>query len=207
MARNPARAAVEAPSIELGDFQIWVHRRQFPDAEDRWDGNWLHVTAQCAQAGAIVVAGGPILDAADVERFRDELAAVRASGSGQAVLSGAEPDIRVRVAAGNGRGDLRVRVELTPDPQAQGHWFEYAVDQSYLPETIRQLDAVLELFPVRGRAPSLARSRPGSASAVCSRVRRCSSPASIRTTPRWRRQAGARAGRAVRPPRRGRHHA
>ena len=38
-------------------------------------------------------------------------------------------------------------------PQAQGHWFEYAIDQSYLPETIRQLDAVLELFPVRGRVP------------------------------------------------------
>ena len=73
--------------------------------------------------------------------------------SGQAELSGAEPNIRVRVAANGGRGDLRVRVELTPDPQAQGHWFEYAIDQSYLPETIRQLDAVLELFPVRGRAP------------------------------------------------------
>jgi len=150
---QPARAAVETPSIELGDLQIWVHRRQFPDAHDRWDGNWLHVTAQCAQAGAIVAAGGPILDAADVERFRDELAAVQASRSGQAELSGAEPDIRVRVAAGNGRGDLSVRVELTPDPQAQGHWFEYVLDESYLPETIRQLDTVLELFPVRGRAP------------------------------------------------------
>ena len=59
----------------------------------------------------------------------------------------------MRVAASDGRGHLRVRVELTPDPQAQGHWFEYVIDQSYLPETIRQLDAVLELFPVRGRAP------------------------------------------------------
>jgi hypothetical protein len=152
---QPARTAIEAPSIELGGFQIVVHRRQFPDAQDRWDGNWLHVTAQCAQAGAIVAAGGPILEAADVQRFRDELAAVYGTRSGLAELSGAEPDIRVRVAAANGRGDLRVRVELTPDPQAQGHWFEYVIDQSYLPETIRQLDAVLELFPVRGRAPDV----------------------------------------------------
>jgi hypothetical protein len=153
---QPARTAIEAPSIELGDFQIWVHRRQFPDAHDRWDGNWLHVTAQCAQAGAIVAAGGPILDAADVERFRDELAAVQASRAGRAELSGAEPNIRVLVAASDGRGDLRVRVELTPDPLAQGHWFESVIDRSYLPETLRQLDAVLEVFPVRGRAPSLA---------------------------------------------------
>jgi hypothetical protein len=148
-----ARAAVEAPSIELGGFQIWVHRRQFPDAHDRWDGNWLHATAQCAQAGAIVAAGGPILDAADVERFRDELAAVQVSRSGQAELKGAEPHIRVRVAPNGAPGGLHVRVELTPDPQAQGHWFEYAIDQSDLPDAIRQLDAVLELFPVRGRPP------------------------------------------------------
>jgi hypothetical protein len=153
---QPARAAVEAPSIEIGGFQIWVHRRQFPDAQDRWDGNWLYATAQCAQAGAIVAAGGPILDAADLQRFRDQLAALRETLSGQAELSGAEPNIRVLVAATDGLGHLRVRVELTPDAATQGHWFEYVIDQSYLPETIGQLDAVLELFPVRGRAPSLA---------------------------------------------------
>ena len=151
---QPARAAVEAPSIELGGFQIWVHRRQFPDAHDRWDGNWLHVTAQCAQAGAIVAAGGPILDAADLQRFRDELAALSGTLSGQAELQRRRAEHpRARVAASDGLGHLRVRVELTPDSQAQGHWFEYVIDQSYLPETIRQLDAVLELFPVRGRAP------------------------------------------------------
>jgi hypothetical protein len=136
---QPARAAVEAPSIELGGFQIWVHRRQFPDVHDRWDGNWLHVTAQCAQAGAIVAAGGPILDAADLQRFRDELAAIDRSPSGQAELSGAEPNIRVRVGANGASGHLRVRI-----------------DQSDVADTIGQLDAVLELFPVRGRAPSLA---------------------------------------------------
>ena len=59
----------------------------------------------------------------------------------------------MRVAANGAPGHLRVRVELTPDPQAQGHWFEYVIDQSDLPDTIGQLDAVLELFPVRGRAP------------------------------------------------------
>jgi hypothetical protein len=153
---QPALAPVLAPSIELGGFQIWVHRRQFPDAHDRWDGNWLHVTAQCAQAGAIVAAGGPILDAADLQRFRDELVSLQASRARQAELRGAEPNVRVVVAASDGLGHLRVRVELTPDAQAQGHWFEYAVDQSYLPETINQLDAVLELFPVRGRIPTLA---------------------------------------------------
>ena len=153
---QPVRAPVQAPSIELGDFQLTVHRREFPDAHDRWDGNWLHVTAQCAQAGAIVAAGGPIAEAADLQRFRDELAAVHASRSGQAELSGAEPNIRVRVTTGGADGRVRVRVELTPDPQTQGHWFEYAIEPGDLAEAIGQLDEVLALFPVRGKSPSLA---------------------------------------------------
>jgi hypothetical protein len=152
---HAARATAPAPTIELGGFQVSVHRREFPDAQDRWDGNWLQVTAQCAQAGAIVAAGGPILDAADLQRFRDELVALHATGSGQADLHGAEPHIRIRVIAAVAMGDVRVRVELTPEPQSQGHWFAYTLDPSDLAESIRQLDAVLEQFPVRGRVPSL----------------------------------------------------
>ena len=150
-----ARAPAQAPAIELGDFQLTVHRRQFPDEQDRWDGNWLQVTAQCAQAGAIVAAAGPIVDAVDLERFRDELIALRGAPSGVAALHGAEPHVRVGVTAVAGLGALVVRVELTPEPQSQGHWFEFTVDPSYLIAAIRQLDAVLERFPVRGRPPAL----------------------------------------------------
>ncbi len=153
---QPAPAPAQAPAIELGDFQLTVHRRQFPDAQDRWDGNWLHVTAQCAQAGAIVATGGPILETSDLLRFRDQLAAIATSQAGEAMLSGAEPNIVVRVAAADGLGLVHVRVELTPEPQTQGHWFAFALDPSYLAEAIRQLDAVLAAFPVRGRAQSLA---------------------------------------------------
>ena len=150
---QPARALAQAPTIELGDFQLAVHRRQFPDAHDRWDGNWLHVTAQCLQAGALVAVSGPILEAADVQRFRDELVAVAEAQAGSAELGGSEPNIVVRVTAAAAFGDLRVRVELTPDPQSQGHWFAYPLDRSYVGQAIRQLDAVLALFPVLGRPP------------------------------------------------------
>src|SRR5256885_6731459 len=33
------------PDIKLGGLQVWVHGRQFPDAIDYWDGNWLRITA------------------------------------------------------------------------------------------------------------------------------------------------------------------
>jgi hypothetical protein len=149
-----ARAAAHAPAIELGDFQLIVHRRQFADAQDRWDGNWLCVTAQCAQAGAIVTAGGPIVEAGDLVRFRDQLLAIAHVGTGQAELRGAEPNLAVGVTARDGSGQLHVRVELTPEAHCQGHWFAFTVDPSYAAETVRQLDAVLALFPVRGRLPA-----------------------------------------------------
>lgn len=147
-----ARAAARVPSVEVGDFQLSVHRRQFPDADDRWDGNWLCVTAQCAQDGAIVAAGGPILEASDLQRFRDQLETLRATGAGAAELSGAEPHVRVRVTAAADRGHLDVRIELSPDPRTQGHWFAATLDPGYLAAAIDQLDAVLALFPVRGHA-------------------------------------------------------
>jgi hypothetical protein len=149
--RSAARAPSQTPAIELGDFRLVVHRRQFPDAQDRWDGNWLDVTAQCAQAGAIVAAAGPLLETGDLARFRRELAALTATGDGEAVLRGEEPNVVVRVTAPRGLGELHVRVEVTPQPQAQGHWFACVVDPSYAFETIRQLDAVLALFPLRGQ--------------------------------------------------------
>jgi len=150
MMAQTARAPILAPAIELGDFQLTVHRRQFPDAQDRWDGNWLHVTAQCLQGGALVVASGPILEAPDIQRLRDGLAELVRTQAGAAELRGSEPNLLVRVTAADGFGDLRVRVELTPDPHGQGHWFAYALDRSYLVEGIQQLDAVLAIFPVRG---------------------------------------------------------
>jgi hypothetical protein len=147
---QPARAPAQAPAIELGDFQLTVHRRQFPDAHDRWDGNWLDVTAQCLQGGALVAASGPILEAPDMQRFRDELTELVRTQAGTAQLQGSEPNVLVQVAAAEAAGDLRVRVELSTDPQNQGHWFAYALDRSYLVQAIRQLDTVLALFPVRG---------------------------------------------------------
>jgi hypothetical protein len=147
---QPARDPLGAPSLAIGGFRLWVHHRQFPDAEDRWDGNWLVVTAEHVHPGATVVVTGPILDAMGLERFRDELALVHHTLAGEATLASPEPNLHIRVGPPNRYGQLRLRVEITPDPSVQGHWFETAVDQSHLPPAIVELERVLERFPVRG---------------------------------------------------------
>jgi hypothetical protein len=60
--------------------------------------------------------------------------------SGEAVLESHEPNVVVRVTATDVSGLMRLRVEITPDHLAQGHWFEFEIDQSYVPEAVAQLD-------------------------------------------------------------------
>ena len=138
------------PSVRLEALQLWVHGRHFPEAQDQWDGNWLNVTVHCGQSGASVWATGAILDTIGLLRFRDELERLYQTLSGEAVLESHEPNVVVRVTSGDRTGHLRVRTDITPDHLAQRHWFEFEIDQSYLPEAVAQLTSLLAAFPVRG---------------------------------------------------------
>ena len=133
---HPTPEQLGPPSLRLAAFQLWVH--------------WLNVTAHCGQAGASVWATGAILDTIGLLRFRDELEQLHQTLSGEAALESHEPDVVVRVTAGDRAGHMRVRTEITPDHLAQGHWFEFEIDQSYLPAAVAQLTSLLAAFPVRG---------------------------------------------------------
>jgi hypothetical protein len=148
----PIHERLGPPSVRVSGFQLWVHGRQFAEAQDQWDGNWLIVTVHCAQSGASVWATGAILDAVDLSRFRDELERLYRTLSGEAVLESHEPNVRVRVTVCDGAGHLNLRAEITPDHLIQGHWFEFAIDQSYLPAALAQLESILAQFPVRNTA-------------------------------------------------------
>ena len=60
------------PALNIVGFQLWVHGRQFPNAQDYWDGNWLNVTAHCGANGASVWASGAIVMVADLARWATE---------------------------------------------------------------------------------------------------------------------------------------
>ena len=147
---HPSPEQLGPPSVRLSAFQLWVHGRQFPEAQDQWDGNWLNVTVHCGQSRASVWATGAILDSIALVRFRDELERLHQTLAGEAVLESHEPNVKVRVAASDSAGHLHVRAEITPDHLQQGHWFEFEIDQSYLPATVAQLESVRMEFPVKG---------------------------------------------------------
>lgn len=135
--------------LRLAGLQIRIHGRQFPDAYDHWDGNWLDVTAQCDDSGASVVARGPILHLCELERWRREAEKLFEALAGEAQLDCREPNLSVLLKAAS-LGQITIEVSITPDHLAQKHWFQFEIDQSYLPSLIAQCRTILEAYPLRG---------------------------------------------------------
>ncbi len=137
------------PDVHFCGFALWVDQRQFPEAADYWDGNWLMIRAQMEASGARVECRGPILMTTDIREFRDQLASMIGALDGEATLKGLEPELDVVLRMKN-RGHIEATIEITADHLNQQHRFTVEADQSYLPALLRSCDAVLERFPVIG---------------------------------------------------------
>lgn len=139
------------PDLKVAGFLLWVHGRQFPEVEDYHDGNWLRVTAHCSALGASVWAHGALLSVADVAEFGDGCAAMLRGESRSVGLVPFEPELKVSLEVSDSVGHICAQVEITPDHLSQSHRFEFEVDQSYLPDIIKQCLEIMQEYPSRGR--------------------------------------------------------
>jgi hypothetical protein len=136
------------PNLSCGLLSLWVLGRQFPQATDHWDGNWLNVIAHCAGGGAAVTVSGPIIHLGELAALRKELAKMDEIVGGTAELPTMEPELHLDFAC-DPTGHIRVTCEITPDNLAQSHSFKFEIDQSYLGTLVRQCDQILKEHPVR----------------------------------------------------------
>jgi len=141
------------PDLKVAGFQLWVHGREFPEAEDHGDANWLRVTAHCGESGASVWAQGAILMVTDIARFGGQCAAMVRGSSSSAALDPLEPELRVSLETSDRLGHVRAQVEITPDHLSQSHRIGFEVDQSSLPDIIKQCSAIVQEYPIRSRTP------------------------------------------------------
>lgn len=139
------------PALKVAGLEIWIHGRQFPDAEDYWDGNWLHVTAHCEAPGASIVAQGSFLMVSDIASFGRECEAMHGEGAKTAELKPLEEQLSVSLQVSDGLGHISVVVEITPDYYTQTHKFKFELDQSYLPIFMSQCAAIVRDYPIRGK--------------------------------------------------------
>ncbi len=138
------------PDFQIAGLQVWVHGRQFPEATDYWDGNWLVVTAQCTSAHASVMAGGPILHLSEVASFLEQLQTLSTSLKGSASLDCMEPNLHVQLEVDR-LGHVNLGVKITPDHLSQAHKFRFEIDQTYLLPVIRALRRLFDNYPIRDK--------------------------------------------------------
>lgn len=138
------------PDLKIGGFQLWVYGRQFPESQDYYDGNWLRVTAHCGESGASVWAQGAILMVTDIDALGNQCAAMLEGTSTSSTLEPIEPELKISLKIADRLGHIRTQVEITPNNLTQSHWFEFEIDQSYLPGIIQNCAAIVQKYPIRG---------------------------------------------------------
>lgn len=139
------------PAFRLKGLSLWIRGYQFPNATDPFDANWLRVRAVLATSSSHVAAEGCLLQNVDLQRFCTELEELYRDLGGTARLASHEPNIDVTLE-GDGHGHISMRASLTPDHLTQTHLVTFALDQTLLPDAIKQLRQIDRSFPMRGKS-------------------------------------------------------
>jgi hypothetical protein len=139
------------PSIQFGPLKIWILQRQFPEMHDYWDGNWLSAIATCEGHGSRVKISGSFLHLGELEEWRKDLEAFSKTLKGSVELPTIEPELKVKI--GEAKNDhyshQNCEVEITGDHMTETHRFLFTTDQTYFPELLVQLSAILRQYPIR----------------------------------------------------------
>jgi hypothetical protein len=127
-------------------------RRQYPEAEDYDDGNWVDATIDIA-AGAFRGTFEATLRAEDFVRFRDQLRPLYENLAGKATFETMEGWLRINVQ-GNGKGHFHAACEAIEQPGLGNRLtFKIDFDQTELPAIVQGLDAICEAVPIVGAPP------------------------------------------------------
>jgi hypothetical protein len=153
MSQKPSQEDLGEPALKVAGFQLWIHGRQFPEATDWDDGNWLLVTAHCSSKGASVWISGPFLMVMDILYFSGECNRLLNDETSTAGLEPLEPELSLRIEKTDNHGHLKAQVTISPDLLTQSHTMEFMIDQSFLPSIIDQCASIAREYPVRGKRP------------------------------------------------------
>lgn len=131
-------------------LMLGVIAYQFPKEQSGPDANWLEGEAKldAGTTGRFHANHRVWLRTDDLEQFRNELREVVSSLNGTATMRHFEEQVGCTVDLKNGRGSLTAFINEHIGCELRVR--DYQTDQSYLQETLRELDAVVKAFPVRG---------------------------------------------------------
>ena len=138
----------ENPDLKIAGLSLWIAGRQFPDAEEYWDGNWLNIFVRVSAPGASVEVQGPIVHLREIYGFAKELDELTQAIVGTARLKCIEPALSASIEIGSlGTGVLKV--EATPNHLTQSHRFEFDIDQTEVSSVAKQCAAIIAEYQLR----------------------------------------------------------
>jgi hypothetical protein len=114
------------------------------------DANWLagEVVLTLGQARGFRANVRVSLQTVDLEQFRDELGVLDRESTGEATFEHLRSQVGVTVRLTAGKGTLSGFVREHEGPELR--FQDVATDQSFVRKALRDLDAVVSAFPVRG---------------------------------------------------------
>jgi len=138
-------------SADDGDYlKLSVICRSHPDKNDYWDGNWLRATVDLRAGGFRGTVEGDIR-ADEIAGFLVPLWKLHQSLQGIAQFETLETWLSLR-ATGDGCGHIDVECEILDQPGIGNRLVcTLKSDQTYIKNTIAELAAAVEAFPVIGR--------------------------------------------------------
>jgi hypothetical protein len=123
---------------------------QFPDKQTGSDANWLHGEVELAAGTKGTFSGRHTvwLYTDDLQRFRNQMAALAESLTGEARLDHIENQVGCHITLEDGSGTLTAFVREHRGAELRVEKIE--TDQNYVMAALKDLDALLAAYPVRG---------------------------------------------------------
>ncbi len=143
-----------ASEVRIGgrgcQLRLSVGAYEFPDADDLDDANWLtgDVELEAGITGTFRACHRVMPRADELAQFRDELRSLLETLNGEATLRHMEEQFGCTVSLKDGKGPLTAFVGEHVGSILRVERCE--TDQSYLSQALRDLDALMGEFPVRG---------------------------------------------------------
>lgn len=142
------------PDLKIAGLQIWIHGRQYPQAVEEYDADWLRITAHCGASSASVWVAGSLLSSWSFVQFARECEVLLRTLRGKAQLWSHEPELLACLEATDTLGHIKLIVDITPDHMTQKHRFEFeGLDQSYLPGVVSMCEGILATYPTMLAVP------------------------------------------------------
>jgi len=134
-------------SSESGRVEVSVDGYERQRSNEYFDDNWISVQVSLAVDG-FKGRFRASFQAADLVSFRDQLASLYDSLDGEATFATMEMQLALTLT-GNGRGGIVVKGEAANQSGVNRLGFGFQIDQTYLANTLSELNEVIEAFPIR----------------------------------------------------------